>query len=429
MHCNKALLYTNLLILFAAVVVQALDTCTKDGNAVQCCAAAGFPIPGALTRKRASHRGLFTRDAACPSSVQCCEKQVTSTVTKLTPGSFGVQCGTKYDPGTDSLDQSTANLEIVKCNTFPLFSADPQYKDQDCLKVTGGPILDSNGVPIPLTSPFYHLAVSGTPISTDPGHYGVTHDNPTWCTQPTPSTMQCFVPFSYIESQITPPPTDLCHSSVYVGLLLDIAGNTCTIQPGPLTGTGNFFQSVLVTFSCEDTTTCQTQCCCPVPVVSKKPCAAGSAYAQSANALNAPPIGCGHWGWYFPKVTSGFTAPLILGQTTNIGSVIVTISGNTVSWVYNVNSDYGLTEAHADVICGGIDLKHTTPPKDGDACVPGKFTKNSGCLAPVAGGGWSASYTCNNGGQFSLVFHAKVVKFVDPTSTQCNAVVCPDASD
>ncbi|KAE8399530.1 hypothetical protein BDV37DRAFT_275233 [Aspergillus pseudonomiae] len=402
----KFLLITKLSFLFAAVIVSGLDTCTAGGDAVQCCASGGFPIPGAPPTKRTSHRGLFTRDAACPTSIQCCEKQ----------------CGNGFDPNTDKLDSSTAKFEIVKCNTFPALST----STEDCLKVSAGPIFDNNNVEQPLTN--YHLAIDDGPISGAPGLYDITHNHASWCDQPTASTVECFVPFSYLESQISPPPSDLCHANMNLALNVDISSATCSITGGTLTGTGSFFQYIPITFSCQDTTTCQTQCCCPPPATSKKPCAVGSAYARSSNSLTD--LGCGHWGWYFKGVTSGFSADLVLGQTTVIGTVDVTISGNTVSWVYNVGSDYGVIEGHADVICGGAQLQHTTPPKTGDACVPGKFTKNSGCLTPASGSGWSSSYTCSNGGPYSLVFHAKIAKFVDSTSTEtCNPIVCPDSSD
>jgi len=170
---------------------------------------------------------------------------------------------------------------------------------------------------------------------------------------------------------------------------------------------------------------CDDICCCS-PL---KACGVGTAYAKTASALPLDPI-CTHWGWYFKDVSTGFTANLVLGKAgTKVGEVVVTIVGTTVSWSYNPSPGYGIIEAHADILCNNALPAHKTPPQSMDPCVPGKFTKNSGCLTPVVNGkSWTGSYTCSSN-PYALIFHAKIAQFVAQDFLPCETAICPDTRD
>src|SRR5207247_1364355 len=113
-----------------------------------------------------------------------------------------------------------------------------------------------------------------TAITVPPGMYDVTQHHPTWCTLGAGGyTVQCFVPFSYIEGRLTTPPDNLCGVTVNIAFNLDPDpvtkddgtvndGATCSLSDGTLTGVGNFFKYGTLTFTCHDDHVCNTYCCC-----------------------------------------------------------------------------------------------------------------------------------------------------------------------
>lgn len=148
---------------------------------------------------------------------------------------------------------------------------------------------------------------------------------------------------------------DLCHDTIYaaVGVSINLPGSTsgptCFNRGLPI-GSGNWFMYVKINFECPET--CLQGYCCP-PVNPPQLCDKGTAYAQLKSDIGDY---CnGKWGCYSAGVTEGFTAPLILGQTITVGTVTVTIDGNGILWVYNINPPYGIIEAHAEVLCSPPD--------------------------------------------------------------------------
>ncbi|KAI9767339.1 MAG: hypothetical protein M1840_005748 [Geoglossum simile] len=379
------------------------NICT-DANIPTCC-----PNPG----RRRSPGYLFSRTDKCEDgSDPCCTSHGPGPV-QVSPSTstFNLQCGKNFDnDGHDVTNGVTYSIEPCPTDTANL-----------CLHVKGTPAPGDTITAI-------HLNLDDQPITTNSA-LGTWPFNK-YCTL----DGNCWVPLSAILALYGT--TSLCDQKLYAAFHISVStppsteGPTCfnqgTVIGDPDSHPANWFMYVTLNLECP--TVCTDTCCCPPPPPppSKKPCGAGSAYAKSDYPLN--PI-CTHWGWYFPDVTTSGSAPLILGQTTPIGTVTWTISGTSIHWVYNVDPDYGIIEAHADIICGSNIPSHTTPPKTGDPCIPGKFTKNSGCISPVvAGQPWSGDYTCA-GGHFSLIFHAKIAHFIDATSTEtCNAIACPDSS-
>lgn len=155
-------------------------------------------------------------------------------------------------------------------------------------------------------------------------------------------------------------------------------------------------------FDC--TTKCVHACCCPKTPPPGGLCDAGTAFARDdSNPLTE--LGCKRWGWYFEAKTSSFDADLVLGQTTVIGKVSVTIDSNGFSWVYQTNAPYGLLETHVKVLCN--EIPKFDPPHD-NPCAPGQYGHNSGCLHGASTSTGSApKYP---GGKYWAIFHAKISK-------------------
>lgn len=323
----------------------------------------------------------YTEEAeTCPlDQTRCCTE--TKEVLTVQNPTVVLNCG------RDSVRQSTASIDVVTCASDPT---------NGCLEITYDDIADTQYEE-------FHLEISKDPITQSaPGQYKTFTQ---YCQLgPNAETVVCTVPISKIFEKTGY--TTLCSSDhpLYVAAHSTITdGNTCWVGTTPIIQKANNWAKYFeLKFEC--TTMCVHACCCP-----KKPppgglCDAGTAFARDdSNPLTE--LGCKRWGWYFEAKTSSFDADLVLGQTTVIGKVSVTIDSNGFSWVYQTNAPYGLLETHVEVLCN--EIPKFDPPHD-NPCAPGQYGHNSGCLHGASTSTGSAP-KCP-GGKYWAIFHAKISK-------------------
>ncbi|KAI9935135.1 hypothetical protein ASPWEDRAFT_44723 [Aspergillus wentii DTO 134E9] len=313
-----------------------------------------------------------------PDQTRCCTE--TKDVLTVQNPTVVLNCG------RDSVRQSTATIKVVPCASDPT---------NGCLEVTYNDIADT-------TYTEFHLEISKDPITqSSPGQYKTFTG---YCQLgPNGETVVCTVPINKIFEKTGY--TTLCQNTLYVAAHSVITdGNTCWVGTTPIVQTANNWAKYFdVKFDCAKK--CVHACCCPAtPPPPGGLCGVGTAFARD-DQHPLSDLGCQRWGWYFAEKTSSFNADLVLGQTTVIGKVSVTIDSNGFSWVYQPNAPYGLLEAHVKVLCNPI--PSFDPPRS-NPCAPGQYEFNSGCLHGAST--WSGSAPKCPDGKYWSIFHAKISK-------------------
>jgi len=358
------------------------------------------PIPSdCCTSKPPPPYPWSTNVETCPSNQhQCCTE--TKEVVTAAASNTDLKCG------KDAVRTSTITVTFETCKN---------NQAEQCLHIVYNNVQGT-------TYNEFHLQIDDVPITSSiPGQMTFS----TYCSLTTGNTaIDCWVPQPAILATFSPPVSSLCGKTIYVAAHSTISdGNTCWVGVTPIEQkSNNWAKYFSINFSC--ITECTHACCCPPPPPPPPPptdyvCDVGTAFAKSNYNLN-PDLGCKRWGWYFPEFTSSFTADLVLGQTTTVGTISVTVTSAGVTWSFNPTSPYGLIEAHVDLLCGPIPPKN--PPKD-NPCAPGQYTYNSGCLNYQAGKPWLGTAPACADGKYWAIFHAKISK---TGSTSCSAPVCPD---
>ncbi|KAK4169549.1 hypothetical protein QBC43DRAFT_199553 [Cladorrhinum sp. PSN259] len=378
-------------------------------------------------RKR---RHLYSRTDFCSDgNTPCCDTKAPGPPTVSSGGTTDLQCGSKYDPASDSDD-------VPGGVTYTL---EPCLNDasQTCLHVK---LIAAAGQ----TVSDIHLAIldgSGDPNAL-PNGLGNWPQNE-FCSF-SGNEGNCWVPVSTVLSVLNPTSTSLCGQDIIVAAGISINGATC-FNRGSLIGDpskqgGRWFMYTTVSFTCPDV--CTHSCCCPPPPPPPPQehwCELGTAFgykADSAINFNGSPIGpaltantCKRWGWYYSVPSSIFTAPdsltgtLIVGaggndvsKGTPVGTFSATLSGTALTVSYSLSGGYDLGEVHIYASC--------TKPA---SCAPGSYTYPTSAtpspdLSGTADTSLQTTITVGSCSSYYLIFHAKVNKSF-PASIPCPVTV------
>jgi len=296
-------------------------------------------------------------------------------------------------------------------------------KDHDTVTVTFEPCGNTKCIVIDWAKTGYtelHFTLSLTQIQKhSPGQF-LWH-SPGACSLDTSS---CSVTIGEVLSKLGLPSNyNICELTLWVGAhAVRADGETCWPDTGIPIPSHQWGDQFSIKFTCPPEECC---CCIPPTPPQEQKCEVGTfyAYTDGAEPKTSCLIGTGctnAWGFWQEATSFPYTAKLIadagqcnVGNGKEIGSVLVTRSGDCFTFDLTTTGTYGFGVAHIHIACD--------PPNVslGNKCrTPGQYEFNSGCFAPDPYSGPALCQSCPSG-KYHILVHGEAFQ----TTTQA---VCPD---